>query len=59
MNAPPPAPPPAAPPRILIYSLNWLGDAIMSMPALQLFRAENPSAHKTHHSKTKLSQRWG
>ena len=58
MNAPPPAPPPAAPPRILIYSLNWLGDAIMSMPALQLFRAENPSAHITLLCKPNLAQLW-
>jgi heptosyltransferase-2 len=33
------------PKRILIIGLNWIGDAIMSMPALQACRAENPDAH--------------
>ena len=31
--------------RILIVGLNWIGDAIMSMPAIQACRAENPDAH--------------
>ena len=31
--------------RILIVGLNWIGDAIMSMPALQACRVENPDAH--------------
>ncbi|WP_372846294.1 lipopolysaccharide heptosyltransferase II [Pontiella sp.] len=31
--------------RILIVGLNWIGDAIMSMPAVQACRAENPDAH--------------
>ncbi len=31
--------------RILIIGLNWIGDAIMSMPAIQACRAENPDAH--------------
>ncbi|MDF7822798.1 lipopolysaccharide heptosyltransferase II [Pontiellaceae bacterium B12227] len=33
------------PKRILIVGLNWIGDAIMSMPALQACRAEHPDAH--------------
>ncbi|MDF7799106.1 lipopolysaccharide heptosyltransferase II [Pontiellaceae bacterium B1224] len=33
------------PKRILIIGLNWIGDAIMSMPAVQACRAENPDAH--------------
>lgn len=33
------------PDRILIMGLNWIGDAIMSMPAIQACRAENPDAH--------------
>jgi heptosyltransferase-2 len=33
------------PERILIVGLNWIGDAIMSMPAIQACRAENPNAH--------------
>ncbi|MEI6892616.1 MAG: lipopolysaccharide heptosyltransferase II [Pontiella sp.] len=31
--------------RILIVGLNWIGDAIMSLPALQACRAEHPDAH--------------
>ncbi len=33
------------PDRILVIGLNWIGDAIMSMPALQACRDENPEAH--------------
>ena len=33
------------PKRILIVGLNWIGDAIMSMPAIQACRAENPDAY--------------
>ncbi|MDF7806132.1 lipopolysaccharide heptosyltransferase II [Pontiellaceae bacterium B12219] len=33
------------PKRILIIGLNWIGDAIMSMPAIQACRAEHPDAH--------------
>jgi len=33
--------------RILIVGLKWIGDAIMSMPALQACRAVNPEAHIT------------
>ena len=33
--------------RILIVGLNWIGDAIMSMPALQACRKENPKAEIT------------
>ena len=31
--------------RVLVIGLNWIGDAIMSMPAIQACRAENPDAH--------------
>ncbi|QBG46975.1 lipopolysaccharide heptosyltransferase II [Verrucomicrobia bacterium S94] len=31
--------------RILIVGLNWIGDAIMSMPAIQACRQEHPDAH--------------
>lgn len=31
--------------RILVVGLNWIGDAIMSMPAMQACRVENPDAH--------------
>ncbi len=33
------------PDRILIIGLNWIGDAVMSMPAIQACRHENPDAH--------------
>ncbi|MCK5850264.1 MAG: lipopolysaccharide heptosyltransferase II [Kiritimatiellae bacterium] len=33
--------------NILICGLNWLGDTVMSMPALQLFKARFPSDHVT------------
>lgn len=29
---------------ILIIGLNWIGDAVMSMPALQIYRLEHPDA---------------
>lgn len=29
----------------MICGLNWLGDGIMSMPAVQLFKAQNPDCH--------------
>jgi len=32
---------------ILIISTNWIGDAVMSMPALQRFRQEHPEAEIT------------
>lgn len=31
--------------RILICSVNWIGDSIMSMPALQAFRKLHPEVH--------------
>lgn len=57
--APPPAfPASAPPPRILICGVNWLGDAIMSMPAIQAFRWENPSADLTLLVKPRLAPLW-
>jgi len=38
---------PENPERILIVSTNWIGDAIMSMPAVQLFRRAHPEAELT------------
>ena len=37
--------------RVLVCGVNWLGDAIMSMPALQAFRAAHPNVHLTLLSK--------
>ena len=44
--------------RILIVGLNWIGDAIMSMPAIQACRAENPSARITVLVKPYLKPLW-
>jgi heptosyltransferase-2 len=44
--------------RILIVGLNWIGDAVMSMPALQACRAELPDAHITLLVKPYLKPLW-
>jgi heptosyltransferase-2 len=46
------------PKRILIVGLNWIGDAIMSMPAIQACRAEHPDAHITLLVKPYLKPLW-
>ena len=49
----------AAPPRrILVCGVNWLGDAILSMPALQAFRYENPAAELTLLVKPGIAPLW-
>lgn len=60
VTAPEPAQPaPAAiPQRILVCGVNWLGDAIISMPALQAFRWENPAADITLLVKSRLAPLW-
>ena len=35
------------PRRILVRGVNWLGDAVMSAPALQRLRERFPDAHIT------------
>ena len=45
-------------PRHLICSVNWLGDAVMSLPALQAFRAGNPEAFIGILSKPPLLDFW-
>jgi heptosyltransferase-2 len=49
MDINPPSSPPAAgtlqPRRILVRGVNWLGDAVMSTPALQRLRERFPEAH--------------
>ncbi len=37
----------APPRRILVKGVNWLGDAVMSLPALDALRARYPDAHIT------------
>ena len=43
---------------ILIISTNWIGDAIMSMPAVEIFRAENPLTKITVLTKPGLQPLW-
>ena len=44
--------------RILIVGVNWIGDSVMTMPALQLFRRLNPSAHIALMVKPHLAGLW-
>ncbi|MFA6172990.1 MAG: lipopolysaccharide heptosyltransferase II [Kiritimatiellales bacterium] len=48
----------AASEKVLIVSTNWIGDAIMSMPALQLFRQAHPAAEITVLMKPGLKALW-
>jgi heptosyltransferase-2 len=48
----------AVPEKVLIVSTNWIGDAIMSMPALQLFRAAHPESEITVLTKPGLKALW-
>jgi heptosyltransferase II len=45
-------------PRILIRGVNWLGDAVMTTPALQRLREALPDAHITLLSHQKLADLW-
>jgi len=50
---------PATPgPRIVIRGVNWLGDAVMTTPALQRLREAQPEAHLTLLTHEKLSDLW-
>ncbi|MCX6997545.1 MAG: lipopolysaccharide heptosyltransferase II [Kiritimatiellaeota bacterium] len=44
--------------RLLLVGVNWLGDAIMSMPALQALRARAPAAHIALLTKPHLLALW-
>ncbi len=44
--------------RILIRSSNWLGDAVMSVPALRAIRRGRPDAHVTVLTRAKLADFW-
>jgi heptosyltransferase-2 len=46
-------------PRILIRGVNWLGDAIMTTPALQRLREAHPNSHIALLTHEKLSDLWG
>jgi len=45
-------------PRTLIHSPNWLGDAVMAMPALQVWRKWNPAQSLTMLCKPPLAALW-
>ena len=47
-----------APQQILIRSVNWLGDAIMSLPAIQRLREKYPKASLTLLTHEKLAGLW-
>lgn len=54
-----PAQPSAAPPRrLLIRGVNWLGDAVMTMPALQRLREALPDTHIALLTHEKLEALW-
>jgi len=44
--------------RILIMGVNWIGDSIMTMPALQVLRREHPDAHLALMVKPHLAPLW-
>src|SRR5271156_1549212 len=44
--------------KILVRGLNWLGDAVLSTPALQRLRQARTSAHITLLSPEKLAGLW-
>ena len=58
----PPATPPIAlpgpPRRILVRGVNWLGDAVMTTPALLRLRERFPSAHIALLTPAKLADLW-
>lgn len=45
-------------PRILVRGVNWVGDAVMSTPALQRLRQRFPAGHITLLSHEKLAELW-
>lgn len=56
--SPPAAANPPAPQRILVRGVNWLGDAVMTTPALQRLREAVPSARITLLTHAKLAPLW-
>ncbi|OQW96082.1 MAG: lipopolysaccharide heptosyltransferase II [Verrucomicrobia bacterium A1] len=52
------ADPAAAAPAVLMVGVNWIGDAVMSMPAVQAWRALNPAARLTMLVKPPLAPLW-
>ena len=50
--------PPDSAPRILVRGTNWLGDAVMTTPALLRLREKFPDAHIALLTPEKLSDLW-
>src|SRR5258706_16012290 len=50
--------PSSSPQRILVRGVNWLGDAVMSTPALLRLREARPEAHITLLTPEKLAGIW-
>lgn len=50
--------PSAAGEKILVRGVNWLGDAVMTTPALMRLREARPSAHITLLTPSKLADLW-
>jgi heptosyltransferase-2 len=50
--------PPSQPRRILVRGVNWLGDAVMTTPALQRLREALPDSHITLLTHQKLADLW-
>src|SRR5216117_2738435 len=44
--------------KILVRGVNWLGDAVMTTPALQRLREAKPGAHITLLTDEKLADLW-
>ena len=57
MTTPPPSSTPS-PRRILVRGVNWLGDAVMTTPALQRLREALPDGHITLLTHQKLAELW-
>jgi lipopolysaccharide heptosyltransferase II len=47
-----------APARILIRSSNWLGDAVMTVPAVAAIKRSNPGSHIAILTRSKLADFW-
>ena len=58
MAAPTSSAPGEFPARILVRGVNWLGDAVMTTPALQRLRARFPAAHLALLTPAKLEALW-
>ena len=51
-------PPSSSPRRLLVRGVNWLGDAVMTTPALQRLREALPDSHITLLTHQKLADLW-